>query len=115
MITMAEETDLLTAARAGALFASGMSAHDRPAPAQVADAIRAALRAYGGSRGCAAEVAAAYGERPETAAPRMRWALRVVAATYPPRAPRIVPRPATPCGAARARPLRESARLTAVA
>jgi hypothetical protein len=95
-ITMAKDIDLLTAARAEALFTSCLSAGTRPAPGEVAEAIRAAMRAYGGSRGCAAEVAAAYGERPETAAPRMRWALGVVSATYPPRPHRLVPRPAAP-------------------
>jgi hypothetical protein len=91
---MAKDTDLLTAARAEALFTSCLSADTRPAPDDVTDAIRAAMRAYGGSRGCAAEVAAAYGEHPETAAPRMRWALGVIVATYPPRQHGLVPRPA---------------------
>jgi hypothetical protein len=41
-------------------------------------AIRRALRTHGGSRGRAADLAAAYGDHPELAAPRMRWALGVV-------------------------------------
>lgn len=69
----------LTIARAEALFASTLSAaepHDR---AEVRAAIAAAVRDYHGVRGCAGEVAAAYGESPEWAAARMRWARESVA------------------------------------
>ena len=88
----------LTAARAEALFVSDVSAYARPTPEQVSDAIRRAVRMHGGTRGCAAEMAAAYGEHPETAAPRMRWAILLVASVYakPARSPRAVqqvPRP----------------------
>jgi hypothetical protein len=69
---------LLAAARAEALFASDFPAGREPTRAEVAEAIRCAVRAHGGTRGCAGEVAAAYGDYPETAAPRMRWALTVV-------------------------------------
>jgi hypothetical protein len=74
-------TEVLTATRAEALFTSELSAYHPVTPAQVADAIRYAVRMHG-IRGCAAEVAAAYGERPETAVPRMRWARRVVESIY---------------------------------
>ena len=74
--------DLLTAARAEALFASHLSADVELSPAEVTDAIRHAVRAYGGTRGCAVVVAGDYGDHPETAVPRIRWALQVVAATY---------------------------------
>jgi hypothetical protein len=74
--------DLLTAARAEALFTSDLSAGSSPTRDQVTAAIRRALRNYGGVRGCAAEVAAAYGDCPETAAPRMRWSRGVVDAFY---------------------------------
>jgi hypothetical protein len=43
-----------------------------------------AVRVYGGTRGCAGEMAAAYGEHPETAATRMRWARHAIHASYPP-------------------------------
>src|SRR5215207_104746 len=79
---MTRSRDLLTAARAEALFASDISAGSQPSPVDVAAAIRQAVRRFGGTRGCAAEVAAAYGDRPETAAPRMRWARCVVETTY---------------------------------
>ena len=61
------------AARADALFASALQRSDEPSAAQVAQAIAAAIRAFG-VRGCAARVAQAYGEDPETAVMRMRWA-----------------------------------------
>ena len=81
---MAREIDLLTAARADALIASDLSAWREHTQAVVTAAIRHAIRAHGGSRGCAGEVAAAYGEYGELAARRMRWALAVVEACYPP-------------------------------
>ena len=63
----------ISTARADALFASSLQRSDKPTPAQVHQAVAAALAAFG-IRGCAARVAQAYGEHPETAAPRMRWA-----------------------------------------
>ena len=76
----------LDAARAYALFASDLSSHCCPNEVAVAAAIRTAIAAYGGIRGCAGEVGAAYGEHPETAAPRMRWARHVIMAIYSPAA-----------------------------
>ncbi len=75
-------TDHLTAARAAALFVSDVSVADHPTGAEVDAAIRHALRTHGGSRGCFADVAAAYGDHPELAAPRMRWARGVVESCY---------------------------------
>jgi hypothetical protein len=74
--------DVLTTARAAALFVSDVSVADHPTGADVDDAIRRSLRTHGGSRGCAAGLAAAYGDRPELSAPRMRWALGVVESRY---------------------------------
>jgi hypothetical protein len=76
--TRVRSTEALTAARAQALFASDLSAYSHPTRRQAGDAIQRAVRTYGGIRGCAAETAAAYGDYPETAAPRMRWARTVV-------------------------------------
>jgi hypothetical protein len=70
-------------ARTEALFASSLSAADEPAADEVAAAIRDAIHRHGGSRGCASQMAAAYGDQPETAAARMRWAIRVVQTCYP--------------------------------
>ena len=67
----------ISAARADALFASPLQRSDEPSPAQVHQAIAAAVAAFG-IRGCAARVAQAYGEHPETAVPRMRWARAAV-------------------------------------
>jgi len=68
----------IVAARADALFVSTLQRSDEPSTEQVRQAIAAAVRAFG-VRGCAARVAQAYGEHPETAAGRMRWARAAVA------------------------------------
>jgi len=68
----------MSAARADALFASTLQRSDEPSAVQVKQAIAAATRAYG-DLGCAARVAQEYGEHPETAASRMRWARMAVA------------------------------------
>jgi hypothetical protein len=75
-------TDTFNTARAAALFVSDVSAADHPTDVEVDAAIRRALRTHGGSRGCAADLAAAYGDHPELAAPRMRWALGIVESCY---------------------------------
>jgi len=67
-----------SAARADALFASALQRSDEPSAAQVKQAIVAATHAFG-DLGCAARVAQEYGEHPETAASRMRWARMAVA------------------------------------
>lgn len=70
----------ISAARADALFASALQRSGEPGAAQIHQAIAASVRAFG-TRGCAARVAQAYGEHPETAVPRMRWARAAVAAS----------------------------------
>ena len=64
----------ISAARADALFASALQRSDEPSAAQIHQAIAAAVRAFG------TRAAQAYGEHPETAVPRMRWARAAVAA-----------------------------------
>ena len=84
----------LLAARVAALFSSGLSAAGRdPTTAELEAAIRQSVRRCGGIRGCYAEMAAAYGDYPSTAATRSRWARRVVASAYATRTvpPRYVP------------------------
>lgn len=44
----------------------------------IAPAIRRGIRSQNGIRGCFGEVAAAYGEYPETAAAKMLWARAVI-------------------------------------
>jgi hypothetical protein len=70
------------AARADALFASALQRSDEPSAGQVRRAIAVAVAAYGGT-GCAARVAQAFGEHPQTAVTRMRWARTLVARALP--------------------------------
>jgi hypothetical protein len=66
----------ISVGRAGALFASPLQRSDEPSPRQVQRAIATAIGVYG-VRDCAARVAQAYGEHPETAlsggGPGGRW------------------------------------------
>ena len=71
----------MSAARADALFASALQRSDEPSPVQVKQAIAATTSAFG-DLGCAARVAQEYGEHPETAAGRMRWARTAVAGVF---------------------------------
>ena len=61
---------------ADALFVSVLQRSDEPSVVQVRQAIAAAVRAHGG-RGCAQRVAQEFGDHPETAVARMRWARAV--------------------------------------
>jgi hypothetical protein len=68
-------------ARADALFASVLQISDAPSAVQVMQAIDAATSALG-DLGCAARVAQEFGEHPETAVSRMRWAREEVAFVF---------------------------------
>jgi hypothetical protein len=92
--------DPLTAVRAAALFVSNLSASAHPSDADIEAAIRHSLRTRGGIRGCSADVAAAYGDYPELAAPRMRWARTVVENLYQRRLPAHLAQPALVMAAA---------------
>jgi hypothetical protein len=87
---MRSATYHLSTVRADALFASDLQRHDEPSAGQVDQAIAASVRALG-ARGCAARVAQEYGEHPDTAAVRMRWARALAAsgAGRTSRAPRV--------------------------
>jgi radical SAM superfamily enzyme with C-terminal helix-hairpin-helix motif len=61
------------AVRADAVFVSGLQHGDEPSASQVRQAVTAAIRAFGCS-GCAGRVAQEFGDHPETAVIRMRWA-----------------------------------------
>ena len=63
--------------RADAIFVSGLQRGDEPSAGQVRQTVAAAIRAFGCS-GCGERVAQEFGDHPETAVIRMRWA-RVVA------------------------------------
>jgi hypothetical protein len=68
--------------RSEALFASPLQQSQYRTPAQAREAIRLAIRQFG-SRGCAARVAQEFGDRPETAVQRMRWARELVGQIWP--------------------------------
>ena len=63
---------------AEALFTSPLQPSGHPTARQIDAAISASLREHHGARGCAAACAAEFGDHPETAVPRMRWALAEV-------------------------------------
>ena len=84
----------VSAVRADAVFASALQVSQIPDAGQVKRAIAMAVRQLGG-RGCAAHVAQEFGEHPELAAPRMRWALQVVADAFGGPAPARQPHPRT--------------------
>jgi hypothetical protein len=67
--------------RADALFASVLQCSDEPNATQVRQAVATATSTLGRT-GCAAQVAQEYGEHPETAAARMRWARTAVASAF---------------------------------
>ena len=56
-----------------AIFASALQRGDEPSARQVRRAVAAAIRTFGYS-GCAERVAQEFGDHPETAVIRMRWA-----------------------------------------
>ena len=70
-----------SAAWADALFASMLQRSDGPSAGQVRKAAAAAVRAYG-RRGCAERVAQEFGDHPETAVARMRWARGAVGEVF---------------------------------
>jgi hypothetical protein len=67
------------ALQADALFASALQRSEELTVSQIRRAIIAALDGYGVT-GCAGRVAQEFGDHPETAAARMRWARTAVAA-----------------------------------
>jgi hypothetical protein len=75
-------TSIIEAVRAEALFASAIQASEHPVADEVRDAVSTALGRLG-TRGCVALVADEFGEHPETAVPRMTWALAMVRSVYP--------------------------------
>lgn len=63
----------VSAIRADALFVSALQRGDHPGAEEVRQAVDAAVEAFG-QCGCAARVAQEFGDHPETAITRMRWA-----------------------------------------
>jgi hypothetical protein len=60
-------------ARCLALFASGLQPSDAPTAEAAAQAINRAIRRFG-NHGCVARMAQEFGDHPDAAAARMRWA-----------------------------------------
>jgi hypothetical protein len=74
-------TPSINVVRAGALFVSDVQQSDVPSARQVQEAVARAVREFG-SRGCADRVAQEFGDHPEIAAARMRWALHATGAAF---------------------------------
>jgi hypothetical protein len=72
--------------RAEAAFASALQPSDAPDPEQVRRVVTATVRDLGVA-GCAARVAQEFGDHPEIAVARMRWARGIVEAAFAPARP----------------------------
>jgi hypothetical protein len=73
----------VSAGRCDALFVSPLQPSQDPGAQQVRQAAAAAARRFG-ERGCAGRVAQEFGEHPEAAAARMRWARQAIAQAFAP-------------------------------
>jgi hypothetical protein len=71
----------ISAVRADALFVSSLQRSEEPTAGQVRQAVATAVRVFG-SQGCAERVAQEFGDHPETAATRMRWARTTVGEVF---------------------------------
>jgi hypothetical protein len=67
----------ISAVRADALFVSALQRCEHPSTGEVRQAVAAAVRAFG-EDGCAERMAQEFGDHPETAVTRMRWARELV-------------------------------------
>jgi hypothetical protein len=76
----------IKAVRSEALFVSSLQRSDNPGAGQVQQAVALAVKRFG-SRGCAARVAQEFGDHPELAVARMRWAREVVDEAFGPTRP----------------------------
>ena len=75
------QTLSINAVRYEALFVSALQRSDHPNAGDVRAAITRAVREFGW-RGCAERVAQEFGDHPETAIVRMRWAHSTVDGTF---------------------------------
>jgi hypothetical protein len=85
----------IRAVQADALFASALQRRDKPEIGQVRRAIAAAIAAFG-DPGCAQQVAQEFGDHPEAAVIRMRWARIMASAAFADSVPESGPGP-DPC------------------
>ena len=72
----------LNEVRSETLFVSTLQPSDQPTAAQIQEAITQSVRRYG-CRGCAARMAQEFGDAPDAAVIRMRWARRAIYEVYP--------------------------------
>lgn len=72
-MSVRQSDDLLTEA----LFVSDVQRSQHPSAELIRDAVTRTVQRYG-ERGCAALVAQEFGEHPDVAVPRMRWARTAV-------------------------------------
>jgi hypothetical protein len=84
----------MNAVRSEALFVSPLQPSDDPSVKQVKQAIARAVRKVGG-RGCAERVAQEFGDHPDLAVARMRWARGLVDETFGARRRARPPRPSS--------------------
>jgi hypothetical protein len=73
---------------ADALFVSALQRCDRPSAGQVQQAVAAAVGVFG-PRGCAEQVAQEFGDHPDAAVTRMRWARALAAEAMRSRKPDV--------------------------
>jgi len=71
----------LSTVRADALFVSALQRGDHPGAGEVRQAVAAAVQAFG-QRGCAERVAQEFGDHPENAVTRMRWARQAAGTAF---------------------------------
>ena len=71
----------ISAVRGDALFVSALQCCEQPSAGQVRQAVAAAVRTFG-PRGCAGWVAQEFGDHPETAVARMRWARQLTGEAF---------------------------------
>ena len=71
----------INAIRVDALFVSPLQRSDEPAAGQVREAVASSIREFG-RQGCSERVAQEFGDHPETAVLRMRWARRVAGEAF---------------------------------
>lgn len=72
---------ILNDVRSEALFASALQPSDKPTAVQIQAEIRHMVRQFG-TRGCAARMAQQFGDAPQSAVIRMRWARQAVADAF---------------------------------
>jgi AraC-like DNA-binding protein len=74
--------DLVNRVRSEALFVSAVQPSENPPAAQILTAIATTVRTFGVA-GCAARMAHEFGEHPDSAVARMRWARQMVDRLFP--------------------------------